>query len=92
MKRTREEILQRANEGLALDLKELAEASGYCYRVVCQMKQDGLPLVFGKIRMTDFWKWANARYAGREEISPQEDSIASLVPASLRERIADKGG
>ena len=54
---SKEEIIRRAKRGLALNLAQLAVATGYCYSIVRQWKKDGLPLKYGKITLADASAW-----------------------------------
>jgi hypothetical protein len=62
-----EEIIAKARQGLCLNLKELAVASGYGYPTVLGWKPDGLPLVCGKITLREALNWVRCRYRLRQE-------------------------
>jgi hypothetical protein len=57
VKLSKREIASRAKQGLALNLAQLAVATGYCYSIVRQWKKDGLPLKYGKITLADAYAW-----------------------------------
>ena len=51
------EILARAREGLALNLKELAIATGYGYSTVRGWHYNGMPLLDGKTTRSEALAW-----------------------------------
>lgn len=54
-KQEKEEIIWKAQNGLALNLSELSVVLGYSYRTLGQWKSDGLPLVDGKLPVKEAW-------------------------------------
>ena len=72
----KDEILSRAREGLALNLKELAIATGYGYSTVRNWHSNGMPLLDGKITRSEALAWRK-KY---ERSKPQE---SRFLPPSL---------
>jgi hypothetical protein len=74
VKLSKREIVSRAKQGLALNLRQLATATGYCYSIVRQWKKDGLPLKYGKITRAaaDAWLKKIAKIKPKE--SPTSES------------------
>jgi hypothetical protein len=52
-----ESALQKAQAGMALNLRELARALGYSYSVILQWKRDGLPLMDGRVTKNEALAW-----------------------------------
>lgn len=82
-KKEQEELVWKAKNGLALNLRELAVVLGYSYRTLCQWKVDGLPLVDGKLPSSEAWAWRKKHLAAQEQ-SPRASSVEHLIPAALR--------
>jgi len=53
----RDEVMWKAQNGLALSLKELSVASGYGYSQWRSWKVQGLPLIAGKIPLKKAVEW-----------------------------------
>ena len=81
-RRSHDEILQRAKDGLALNPGELAVALGYSPRVISQWLADGLPLVDGKLPMKEAWAWRKNYLAAH--LRPPKFSVSHLIPPCLR--------
>jgi hypothetical protein len=56
-KYSNDEVLARAKQGMALNLKELAIATGYGYSKVREWHDHGLPLIDGRITLADARAW-----------------------------------
>lgn len=67
-KLSQDEIIVRARMGLALNLQELAIATGYGYSTVRGWHDNGMPLLDGKITRKEALGWRR-RY---EKTKPQE--------------------
>ena len=83
-----EDVKTRAKQGLALNLRQLATASGYCYSIVRQWKKDGLPLKYGKITLADAYAWLK-RFA---KIKPRESRASVSGHEHHRLLVAGKCG
>jgi hypothetical protein len=59
------EVIVRAKQGLSLNLRELAIASGYGYSMVRKWYKAGLPLMDGRITLRDAMAWRKAQAAGQ---------------------------
>ena len=53
-----EHLLWKAKQGMALNLSELSIASGYSYSTWKRWHARGLPLVAGRISLSEGMKWA----------------------------------
>ena len=76
----KEEILARAREGLALNLKELAVATGYGYSTVRGWHYNGMPLLDGKITRTEALAWRRKYEKAKPVELPRGNSIVSHHP------------
>ena len=56
-KYTDEEVLARAKQGMALNLQELATATGYGYSTIRTWHENGMPLLDGRITMKEALAW-----------------------------------
>ena len=56
-KLSNDEIFKRAERGMALNMQELAVASGYGYSTVRQWHANGMPLIDGKITLREALAW-----------------------------------
>jgi hypothetical protein len=74
VKLSKQEIVRRAKQGLALNLRQLAVATGYCYSIVRQWKKDGLPLKYGKITLADACAWLKKFAKIKQQESPASAS------------------
>ena len=74
VKLSKQEIVRRAEQGLALNLRQLAVATGYCYSIVRQWKKDGLPLKYGKITLADAYAWLKRFAKVKPPESPASES------------------
>jgi hypothetical protein len=66
--------LEKAKHDMALDMQELAEASGYGYWTVRQWKKSGLPLISGKITLRDARAWLKKQ--SKQDGDPKEQTIS----------------
>lgn len=73
-KYSEDEVRQRAREGLALNLQELAIATGYGYSTVRRWHDNGMPLLDGRITRSDALAWRK-RF---ERLKPLE--LQSQIP------------
>ena len=65
----RDEVMWKAQNGLALSLKELSVASGYGYSQWRSWKMQGLPLIAGKIPLKKAVEWVEQwAQAGRSQV------------------------
>jgi hypothetical protein len=55
-----DEVIRRAHLGLALNLGQLATASGYGYSTVQKWHKMGMPLLDGRITLQDAIAWRKA--------------------------------
>jgi hypothetical protein len=60
-KYSKDEVLLRARQGMALNMKELAIATGYGYSKVRAWRDNGLPLIDGRITLADARHLAQAK-------------------------------
>ena len=74
VKLSKQEIVRRAKQGLAINLRQLAVATGYCYSIVRQWKKDGLPLKYGKITLADAYAWLKKFAKVKLQESPTSES------------------
>lgn len=58
----RDEVLHVAKTGGWLNLQELAVAMHFDYDVVREWKQQGLPLVYGRIKLADAEAWLKSTF------------------------------
>ena len=70
----KDEALARAREGLALNLKELAIATGYGYSTVRGWHHNGMPLLDGKITRSEALAWRRKYEKSKPVGSPPENS------------------
>jgi len=54
---SKQEIISRAKQGLALNLHELAIATGYGYSTIRAWHENGMPLLDGRITMREALAW-----------------------------------
>lgn len=73
----KDEILSRAREGLALNLKELAVATGYGYSTVRGWHSNGMPLLDGKITRSEALAWRK-KYERSRPLELQSDHSTVL--------------
>ena len=52
-----EEVRARAKQGMALNLQELATATGYGYSTIRIWHENGMPLLDGRITMKEALAW-----------------------------------
>ena len=74
------EILARAREGLALNLKELSVAAGYGYSTVRGWHYNGMPLLDGKITRSEALAWRKKYEKSKPVESLPENSIVLHHP------------
>ncbi len=65
-----DEIMHRAKLGMALNLGQLATATGYGYSTIQKWHKMGMPLIDGRITLQDAWAWRKAHAAANIEPSP----------------------
>ena len=82
----KEEILARAREGLALNLKELAVATGYGYSTVRGWHYNGMPLLDGKITRGEALAWRKKYERSKPVESQPENSTVSHHPLLAADR------
>ena len=73
----KDEILSRAREGLALNLKELAIATGYGYSTVRGWHGNGMSLIDGKITRSEALAWRR-RYEKSKPLESQSGNSTVL--------------
>ncbi len=52
---------EKAKEGMFLSLRELSEATGFCYSVIKRWHSQGMPLIDGKITFSDAVAWRKSQ-------------------------------
>lgn len=72
-----QEIITRAREGMALNLKELAIATGYGYSTVRCWHTNGMPLLDGKITRSEALAWRR-KYERSKPVGSQSDHSTVL--------------
>ena len=72
-----DEVLARARDGLALNLKELAVATGYGYSTVRVWHSNGMPLLDGKITRSEALAWRR-KYEKSKPVESQSDHSTVL--------------
>jgi hypothetical protein len=81
----------KAKNDMALNLSELAAVTGYGYSSLKAMK---LPLIYGKIRVSDFWKHMryirNLILAADVALGPIREAFSSPGEDHSTQVIADK--
>jgi len=55
--------LEKAKAGMFLNLRELSEATGFCYSIIKQWRSQGMPLIDGKIMLSDAVAWRKSQPA-----------------------------
>jgi len=75
-----QEIITRAREGMALNLKELAIATGYGYSTVRCWHTNGMPLLDGKITRSEALAWRRKYEKFKPVESPLENYTVSHHP------------
>jgi hypothetical protein len=65
-----DEVIKRAKQGMALNLQELAIATGYGYSTVRTWHDNGMPLLDGRITMKDALVWRK-RYERTKPLGSQ---------------------
>lgn len=76
-----EVALQKAQAGMALNLRELARALGYSYSVILQWKRDGLPLMDGRVTKNEALAWRKI-HLGQKTYSIEPRTPAVFQPPS----------
>ena len=74
-----EVIREHAGLGMALNMTELSIVTGWGESTIRKWKQEGLPLIDGRITKEDAIAWRRAYLAKREE-SPRENYTVSHHP------------
>jgi hypothetical protein len=76
----RDEVMWKAQNGLALSLKELSVASGYGYSHWRAWKAQGLPLIAGKIPLKKAVEWVEQwAQVGQSQVRCQSHPRPSAV-------------
>ena len=68
-------VRQKVENGMALNLSELAECTGYCRSELTEMVREGLPLFHGKTRLPDFWRWVRRQALKACSSAPVDRSL-----------------
>jgi len=63
-----------------LNLRELSEATGFCYSIIKQWRSQGMPLIDGKIMLPDAvaWRKSQPAEASRSRVEAQSPSTTVL--------------
>ncbi len=86
-----EEIIRRARQGLALNLRELAIAMGYGYSTVQKWHKHGLPLVDGRISLEEAKVWLVAYGEAQRATKPRIDVSHHPLLTNDRTRSTETG-
>ncbi len=76
-----DEIIRRAKTGLALNLSELAVATGYSRSTVRLWHRYGMPLYDGRIILAEAMKWVRAN---RKTVDAGPALVSQTSPPTLR--------
>ena len=52
---------EKAKAGMFLNLRELSEATGFCYSIIKKWHAQGMPLIDGKITLSDAVSWRKSQ-------------------------------
>jgi hypothetical protein len=85
VKLSAEEVMVRAKRGMALNLQELAIASGYGYSTVRQWHANGMLLIDGKITLREALAWR------RQYEKARRSESQSPTPTVLRHPLLAAG-
>ena len=72
-----DEVRARAKQGMALNLQELATATGYGYSTIRAWHENGMPLLDGRITMKEALAWRK-QYERTKQLESQ-----SRIPTVL---------
>jgi hypothetical protein len=84
-KRSEEEVMRRAREGMALNLRELATATGYGYSTIRLWHENGMPLLDGRTTMREALAWRKQYERTKQLVS------RSQIPTVLHHPLLTSG-